>query len=441
MRSMHSLFSDIPTPIAVVGGGLSGQAALKLLRAAGFPDEQVILFDAKEGKGQYSDASQMMMEVAPKTLVVSPGVWLKTPWIQKAKSEGIHITSELSLACRVLQKEQVIAVTGSLGKSTTVSLLGEGAKVEDANAFIGGNLGVPFAEYAAGVLSGSRQRAKLVVLELSSYQLENCEGLKPELSVLTYFCSNHLERYDSLQEYYETKWRLVELTTKACVFNENGGDLAAFAKAKTPNGQSATQWLWTSAKRSLLGFEQLKSAQLIGAHNKDNLAVAAAAAKALGWREFSVDAMLKFPGLPHRLENLGTHSQIQWINDSKATAMESVLTAAKSVHETLLSTSQMWLLLGGRDKKLPWEQLQELSKLERCSFVFFGECATLAKAKSTLTGGVAVSLRDAVSIIRSKAKAGDIVLLSPGGTSLDEFKNFEDRGTSFAQMAKGTHSS
>jgi UDP-N-acetylmuramoylalanine--D-glutamate ligase len=144
--------------------------------------------------------------------------------------------------------------------------------------------------------------------------------------------------------------------------------------------------------------------------------------------------MTQYKGLAHRLEHVATLNGVTYINDSKATAMDSVLVASKGCLEGISGESKLLLLLGGKDKNLPWEQLSVLSSNEAVTPVFFGQCGQLAKAKSELTGEYFEHLGSAVHYAMKRAKSGDVVLLSPGGTSLDEFKNFEERGDFFKTL-------
>lgn len=432
IEQMKNFIKNLPTPIAIVGMGKSGEAAYKLLTAAGVPPHHVTTFDDKLSSARYTSPESLMTEFAPKTLVVSPGVPLSSPWLQKAKSQNVHITSELSLACAFLENEKLIGVTGSVGKSTTVSILGAGLEAFSPSAFVGGNLGVPLAEYALSILSGSRSRADWIILELSSYQLENCTGLELDYAAITYFTANHLERYASLNEYYETKWRILSLTKEKLLINAEGGDLLEFCRRK----RSEDKVLTISKNSEHLKPFHLSKALLIGSHNQDNLALAAALALEAGWPFSSIEQMKSFKGLAHRLENVATIKGVRFINDSKATAMDSVLIAARAASESRMPHGHLYILLGGRDKNLPWELLHQLHDLPDSICVFFGECREIAQKKSRLKGASFSTLGEAFDFVSHRAKSSDTVLLSPGGTSLDEFKNFEERGDFFKRKVK-----
>jgi UDP-N-acetylmuramoylalanine--D-glutamate ligase len=429
---MNQYIKNLKSPIAIVGMGKSGEAAKRLLIACGVQAESIKTFDGKLESADYRDHNKLMSEVNPQTLVVSPGVPLANAWIQAAKNQGVKITSEISLACSCLTSEKLIGVTGSVGKSTTVSLLQAGLEAFSKTGFVGGNLGIPFASYAADVVEKKRPTADWVVLELSSYQLENCEGLNLDLSAITYFTSNHLERYENLEHYYQTKWNILGITKDKMLLNSEGGDLIEYSKTKGRNEQVRV----ISKNDKNLQSLELQKAQLIGQHNQDNIALASALAMDAHWPTTAIEGMKNFKGLSHRLENLGHVKGVRFINDSKATAMDSVLIATTAAIDTLSSGGKLYLLLGGRDKNLPWEELSVLARFQDVEFVFFGECRAIAQDKSHLPGGSYAKLSDALADVFSKARKQDTVLLSPGGTSLDEFKSFEDRGDFFKKKVE-----
>lgn len=404
----------IEFPLAIIGMGLSGTSVYKLLIAKGISKSLIACFD-QDNKHDFSCEKELLNKFKPKTLIVSPGVSLTTPWI---KSFSGQITSELEVASSFLTTEKIIAVTGSLGKSTSVSLLEAGLHSFQKTYFVGGNLGKPLADY---VMNATIHRATWIVLELSSYQLENYKNLNPLISAITYFTPNHLERYKDLDQYYETKWTLVEKTNGTTVINSHSVDLVNFCKKKKNKNL-----IFSSSS------DVTEEIDLLGLHNKENFALAKKISQLAGWPKESIEAMSKFKGLPHRLENLGKINGIQFVNDSKATTIESVLAAVRSLRGYAITH----LLLGGRDKNLPWHQLQTLKNDSSIRFYFFGECASVAQSFSGLPGNQHKDLKSAVDSALSAAAPGDLILLSPAGSSLDEFKNFEDRGNYFAKYVK-----
>ncbi len=427
---MSEYIKSLPKPIAIIGMGKSGASAKKLLEVCGTSPSEIFTFDQQK-EAQFRDPRLFTQTVQPKTLVVSPGFPLATEWIQTLHRSGAHITSELSLACSCLDSENLIGVTGSVGKSTTVSILGAGLAEFTKSFFVGGNLGIPFADYATDVLLGQRSRAQWVVLELSSYQLENSARLRLALSAITYFTANHMDRYPSLTSYYETKWKIAEKTQGEVILNRHGGDLFDYFQ-----GKDSSKIIWSERDLPALQKYKLHQARLIGQHNQDNLSLAALIALRCKWPESSIQAMKNFAGLPHRLENLGERKGIRFINDSKATALDSVQIAVAAAHETKSASAKLYVLLGGKDKGLPWENLHPLSQLSLTQFVFFGECRELAQKKSGLLGLSYAHLKEALDSCFLQARPGDTVLMSPGGTSLDEFAHFEARGEFFKQQVE-----
>lgn len=419
-------------PTAIVGMGLSGRSILNLLLKAGVHRDQVLTYD-KSDPAASDNSEAALLAKNPKSLIVSPGVPLASAWIQDFRRKGGQITSELEIAFSFLKAEKVIAVTGSVGKSTTVALLQSGLNQFAPQAFVGGNLGFPLADYISALYEG-RPRADWIVLELSSYQLENFENLKADAAILTSLTPNHLNRYTSLQHYYDTKWSLIAKTNGPIVLNQHGGDLPTYAQKKPG------PWIWSSSmSHEFLSFP-FHEAKLVGHHNYDNLSLVIRLARELGWPERAIEGFLEFSGLPHRLENLGTIHGLRIINDSKATTLESVQQAVHSTEN--LTNGATHLLIGGQDKNLPWQELKKLERHRR-NFVFFGECGVKAAQDSGLQGPIFEKLGPAIDHVLSVAETGDLILFSPGGTSLDEFKSFEARGDYFksriSEYSKSPH--
>lgn len=425
MRSeLKHLESELP--FAIIGMGLTGEATLKMLLSAGVSRNQIKTFDEKN-LADYSDPEILLKEFSPKTLIVSPGVPLSSLWIKNAQKKGLKIRSELELATYFLTSESVIGITGSIGKSTTTALLYEAAKKEDAHAFVGGNFGIPLAHYVDGLMHG-KPKAKYVILELSSFQLENYSNLNAKIGIVTYLSANHLERYDNQAHYFETKLKLLEKTNELAICNLRGGSLSKMEKelkARFPNLK------FSFVDRKDFSSQENRRPSLVGDHNLDNLAMAYAVAEHLKWSANSRLAMLSFRGLSHRLENVGTFKEILFLNDSKSTTIDSVLEAVQSIKDENKFSGKIHLLLGGKDKNLPWENLSSLKENDRFQFHFFGQYGKSAQEKTQLGGSLSARLGDCLNQLKNHLSAGDIVLLSPGGTSLDEFKSFGDRGDYF----------
>ena len=473
-QNTANLLKKYPPPYLIVGMGKSGSATKRLLLTIGVPSSSIFTFDDKAA-ADYQDPSLALKETQPKTLVVSPGYHLKKPWIVQAKQNGLQITSELTLASFYLSSEKVIGVTGSVGKSTVCALLGSAFDELREPALVCGNFGFPLADYAADVLEKKIAPYRWLVVELSSYQLENCEGLSLSCGVLTSLTPNHLERYLTKDHYYASKLALFRMSSKFKICGTQSNGLFAFLNELAQGHHlqaledmgiqdlSFLNHLLLAEQSSLvsdrwasqLGFAQkffdlsktmdlhlggVKNQRLIGQHNLINILICMAVFRCFGFSDQADHALLNFPGLAHRLENLGENNQILFINDSKATTLESVITASKTLQSSYPQRTS-WLLIGGKDKNLPWQDLSSLQSLPQLRYVFFGECGRLAHEKSQLPGQVYSSLKSALADLKTHLLPGHVVLLSPGGTSFDEFKSFEDRGNFFKTWVKDNFSS
>lgn len=433
------LKTQIQPPVIIVGLARSGLAAQKLLLASGFEDKDIITYDEHRPEAQIKSEADLETLANIKTAVISPGVPLSKSFVKKWRQLGVHITSEINLALSLVTTEKIIGITGSLGKSTITSIIGAGIQSFDKNAFVGGNLGTPFCEYALNLIKNPSARAEWIVLELSSYQLENVDLLQLDYSLITFFSPNHLERYTCLNEYYQTKWGILDRTNSRVILNENGGDLKAFALSSRSN-----KILWSGANAAFLKSLDLENAALIGKHNQDNLVMAATLGHECGFPKSYFEAIVHFKGLKHRLENLGIKRGVMFINDSKATTIDSVKAAVTATEESFPDLP-VYLLLGGRDKKLPWSELMPFTVDPRLHLYFFGEHGSTIKQTLHSNGPEFKTLKALLSYlatelfpdnsdphpIKNSEKKNDpkaIVLFSPGGVSQDEFSSFEDRG-------------
>lgn len=425
-----SLFDlGLRKPYGIIGLGKSGLALLNLLLKLGVPRSEIFTFDDKAKEADFNQPD-LFLQNSLKTLFVSPGFPLSTSWIQDFENRGGKISNEFELSFSMLQTERVVGVTGSLGKSTVTSLLLSGALAVDPNAFAGGNLGTPLATYISEVMDG-RPRAQYIILEISSYQLERFKNLDLELGVITYLSPNHLERYPSLEKYYDTKLILGERSVRGVICNAHGGDLKSFFERRKPHWPEV---FWCSKSDEVMASLQVRHCSLVGEHNMDNLALAVRVARLLNWEAKSLTAMQNFKGLPHRLELVATTKGIRFINDSKATALDSVENAISSVLSE--KPGRVLLLIGGKDKGLPWERLKSLNQQKNVIPFIFGADRGLIAEKAGLVAPSFERLEDLLKHLEGKLKDGDVVLLSPGGTSLDQFKSFEHRGEVFSAWAK-----
>lgn len=410
--------ANVNKKILILGAGKTGQAIKSFLSHLGRPS---LLIDDNRNLSEID--LQQASALGPGIAVISPGISPKTTWVVELQNNGWAVVSELDFFSEYWTTERIIAVTGSLGKSTTTSLIGEAISAVDPDAFIGGNLGVPLGTYFLNKQKTGRT-SKWVVLELSSFQLELTSKFRPAASLITYLAPNHLDRHGSQQAYYDCKWRLVEMTDGPCFLNQDSADLIAFAATK-PATQDKLKWVAPTLH---------PEAKLLGNHNQSNLSLASAIINYFKLGPKAHQRIYDFPGLPHRFENLGTHAGIKFINDSKATTLESVLAAATSLAQ-MPQINRKILLMGGKDKGLDWSPLR--NSLPAGLEVFtFGQLGPTLHALVNSKAPAFLSLKDAFTFLKNwPLTKGDCVLLSPGGTSLDEFRSFEERGDLFRNFA------
>jgi len=408
----------------VVGLGKSGDAAARLLRARGATvaaaDDKDLPFEGE------------LRRVAPEALrgidlvVVSPGVPLSLPLFAEARAKKLEVIGEVELASRFIE-EPIVGITGTNGKSTTTALCGHLLLTAGLRVFTGGNLGTALSER---VLGGERLDA--TVCELSSYQLESIVSLRCAAATVLNVTPDHLDRYPSLEAYAAAKERIFA--------NQKAGDTAAInsadARVREMRTNGGVRRVLFDARDPLRfdGVElAVRAATLRGVHNRENAFAACLLARHFGVRPDSLQKGLdSYPGLPHRLEPVRELAGVSWINDSKATNVDSVeksLTAfAANVH----------IIMGGRGKGAPYAPLRELIRGRVKTILTIGEDAAAIAAE---LGGVAEiepcsDLATAVERARKRARAGDVVLLSPACASYDQFRNFEDRGDQFKALVR-----
>ncbi|CUR53649.1 UDP-N-acetylmuramoylalanine--D-glutamate ligase [Serratia symbiotica] len=366
-------------------------------------------------------------------IIVSPSITLTIPILQKAIKNGIEIISEIELFCREA-KSPIIAITGTNGKSTVTTLVGEMAKAAKLSVGIGGNIGLP-------ALKLLNKKYQLYVIELSSFQLETTYSLKAIATILN-ITEDHTDRYPlGLKQYRNAKLRIYK-NANICVINANDKltfpifnkkiHCVSFGINTSDYNLSCKKnniWLKIYNKK-ILNTNKLK---LFGYHNYINALAALALADAAKIpRIFSLKALSKFTGLPHRFQQVWEHNNIRWINDSKSTNISST----KAALNNLKIKGIIHLLLGGDRKSADFSSLiPYLTKnnIRIYCFGFDGPYLSKLVPKTTI---LTETLEQSIHIIISRVKPGDIVLLSPACASFDQFKNFEMRGDSFTYMAK-----
>ncbi len=385
-------------------------------------------------------------------LALSGGIPLTIPLVQAALKQGIPLTNDSQVFLDLVPCP-VIGITGSAGKTTTTLLVGK--IVEDAygknRSWIGGNIGNPLIAVVDQIRS-----SHWVVMELSSFQLE-LMNKSPEIACITNVTPNHLDRHGSMEEYTRAKARILDFQNKSDVAILNRDDrgswnlrshvqgrLESFGQDIPGPDQTGTYlggeeicyWDGKSSRKIL----PVSSIKLRGKHNQMNVLAACAIAITAGIADESilrgVEAM---DGADHRLEFVRSWRGADWIDDSIATAPERAIAAINSFEEPLI------LLAGGRDKNLPWGAFADLVQKRVKQVILFGEAADLIEDALLSAGGDGQSsvpylkcanLESAVFEAGELVQAGDVVLLSPGGTSFDEFEDFAERGEYFKQCVQ-----
>ena len=350
----------------------------------------------------------------PDLMVVSPGVRPDALPIKLARARKIPIISELELAYTMCPAP-IIAVTGTSGKTTTTTLIGEMLKAGGFDAIVCGNIGNPFSGEIKKIKKDS-----VVVLEVSSFQLEFIDKFKPKVSVILNISDNHLDRHKDMEEYITAKCRIFlnQSAEDVLLLNKNDELLSEIAGIiKGPRVEFFNEYKDFGARHKIL--------------NEDFLAAMSAASIMGVINEAKMLKVLKnFKGIEHRLEHVANVSGVDFVNDSKATTISSVGWALKSLEENIV------LIMGGRYKGGDFGLLKPLVKQKVDYIISIGEARP--QIKSGLSGVKPIfeanSFSEAVSEGFKKAKKGGRVLLSPGCSSFDMFKNYEERGKIFKEL-------
>ena len=374
-------------------------------------------------------------------LIVSPGISLREPLILEARARGAEIVGDIELFARNANAP-VIAITGSNGKSTVTSLLGEMAKAAGLDARVGGNIGVPALDLLHEPLPD------LYILELSSFQLETTESLNACAAAILNISEDHMDRYHDLNDYtaakakvyYGTGTLIVNLDDERVMATVNlirqGRDLLGFTANKPSENQfgicvQANQEFLCYGSEQLLPVSELK---IKGKHNVVN----ALAALALGQEaNIPLDAMLvalkEFPGLPHRSQWVAEKNGVAWYNDSKATNVGAAIAAI-----TGTNANKIILIAGGQAKGQDFSPLKDIVKRKVKHLILLGEDAELLNAELEEYTEVSfvADLSQAVSKANEIATAGDAVLLSPACASFDMYSGYEQRGDEFVVAVK-----
>jgi UDP-N-acetylmuramoylalanine--D-glutamate ligase len=431
----------------VVGMARSGTAAARLLLRYGATVRAIDRRRRDEISGEAADLERRGVETRyasmdPSALdgrdlvVTSPGVPADLPLFREAERRRIPIAPEIELGFAVA-RAPTIAVTGTNGKSTTVELLGAIGRNAGRKTEVLGNIGTALSERAEEVPEDG-----LLVIEVSSFQLELCTRFRPHIGVILNVTPDHLDRHGSMDRYAEIKAKMFAFQTPDDFRVQPLGD-PQLARLLQPM-RARPLWfgftdptgdgVWESGgsiRFRLAGKEgtilRRDEALLQGPHNTENMCAAAAAALAVDIPERAIAKTLReFRGLPHRLALVAEIDGVRYVNDSKATNVDAVRRALESFDVPVI------LIAGGKDKDGDFASIASLVAERVGRAVYVGEATPkLERAWARVPSARAKTLEDAVQVARSHATPGSVVLLSPGCASFDMFRNFEERGARF----------
>ncbi|HEX9797835.1 MAG TPA: UDP-N-acetylmuramoyl-L-alanine--D-glutamate ligase [Anaerolineales bacterium] len=379
-------------------------------------------------------------------LCLSGGVPADLPLAETARQRGLPVTNDGQIFLEASPATSV-GITGSAGKSTTTAMVGAMAQAAGRTTWVGGNLGRPLLLDLAHMNGGD-----VAVLELSSFQLE-LMTTGPQVAVVLNVTPNHLDRHGTMDAYLAAKARILDFQPEDGVAvlgqedqaawglrNRVRGRLLSFGWSEPEAGEGAYLRggeLWLLSQGGTQPVIAVEDVSLLGDHNLLNTLAACAIGLALDLpAEAMRQAIARFAGLPHRLELISTVRQAHWVNDSIATTPERAIAGMRAFKRPLV------LLAGGRDKGLAWATFAQVAAQRARHVITFGEAAnTIAEAVQAVGGGApqvtaVADLETAVQTAAELVHPGEVVLLSPGGTSFDAFTDFEARGDRFRQLVE-----
>jgi UDP-N-acetylmuramoylalanine--D-glutamate ligase len=444
----------LATKIVILGAGESGVGAALLAKQKGY---NVFVSDASAIKPIFQselEANAIPFEsgthdieriLEADEVMKSPGIPEKNELVKQIRAKGIPVISEIEFGFRYKGDSKIVAITGSNGKTTTTSLLYHICKTADQDVAIVGNIGFSFARQIAV------DPKKLYVIEVSSFQLDDIKTFRPDIAILLNITEDHLDRYNYQFEYYiKSKFRIIEnQTEKDCfIYCIDDEVVVKHLELLTTN----TNLLPFSMKQELKKGGYIKNEQMMlkiqeervtmsiydfalkGKHNAYNTMAASIAASTLGIRKEKIrEAVSNFHSLEHRMEFVATVKGVDFINDSKATNVNSTWYALESMQKPTI------LILGGVDKGNDYALVADLVKEKVKAIVCMGtdNLKLIEFFKDKVAQIIEVdSAKKAVNASFKLAEKGDVVLLSPACASFDLFKNYEDRGQQFKESVK-----
>ncbi len=440
--------------MVILGGGESGAGAALLAKKKGYESflsdssslKDVYRKELKEAgigfeEGKHTEASILNAD----EIVKSPGIPESAEIMQKIRSKGIPVISEIELAFRYRNECRIVAITGSNGKTTTTALIHHICRRDGLDAALVGNIGYSFARQVA---MGPKP---LYVIEVSSFQLDDIKTFRPDVAVLVNITEDHLDRYDhNFEAYIRSKFRIAmnqepedhfiysaddEVTMRYIDrFNIRSNQLPISMKRDLPNGafiKDGDMYIRTGEEFTSMSVFDFA---LKGKHNQYNTMAACVAATTLDIRKDKIrDAVMDFQGLEHRMEHVATVRGVEFINDSKATNVNSTWYALESM------TKPVVLILGGVDKGNDYTLIADLVKEKVKAIICLGtDNRKIHEAFGNMVNPI-VNTNNALDAVQAAfhfSTKGDVVLLSPACASFDLFKNYEDRGTQFKKAVK-----
>ncbi len=447
--------------VTVLGLARSGVAACRLLQQAG---ARVTVADRKEQTEltnvlEQIDRAQIGVTVgaryessldAADLVVISPGVPYRIEALERVRRRGVKVISELELASQFL-RSPILAVTGTNGKSTTVTLIGQFLAESGKAVFVGGNLGTALSHAALHDIqagqSGRPSPYDYSVVEVSSFQLETTDRFHPWIASLLNITVDHQDRYDSVEEYIAAKQRIFENQTASdyALFNLDDARVASLcqrvrakrlgfstASAVGTDFDGGTYLDGDRVVTTVTGLRQeicrLGEIRVLGNHNVQNVMAATTYALLCGCPlEVIRRVLATFPGLEHALEIVRERRGVRFVNDSKGTNVDATLKALESLDRPI------WLIAGGRDKGGDFSRLAQAVRQRVKRVILIGEAAALLRQAWAGVAQMvdAPTLKDAVEVAAREALPGDVVLLSPACASFDMFADYQDRGRQF----------
>ena len=433
--------------ILVVGLGKTGQDTIKFLLSKGAQvrasdsssiDKVKEIVTELESKGVRVEAGTHTDETFlwAETIVLSPGVPLSVPQIQRAISKDIEVISEIELASRFINTP-IIAITGSNGKTTTSSLIAQILERNGKKVFLGANIGTPLIQIA-----GQADEFDVLVLELSSFQLQGIKSFRPYIALVLNISPNHLDHHESFEEYVESKMKIYSNQTSDdwLVYNKDDEIISQYLpkvkSRKIPFSKDSVED-GASFNGTDIRFKEhtydISSTKLLGIHNIENMMAAIIGTSILGCDpQLIQEEINNFEPLEHRNEYVGNLSGAKVYNDSKSTSPAATLRALESLPQPII------LIAGGKDKGVSFEPLKHLVNEKVRLMVLIGESKLRMKEElgKSVHSELAGSLKEALDITFRNITPEDSVLFSPACSSFDMFKSYEDRGAKFKEIVK-----